>query len=244
MDDLKKEIIRLVRDRPLLWDPENPEYHNKFQRKQVWEYIDSKCLPAGAKKTSKAIWESLSRSFSNALRRKKNNPSGSDAGSDKDWKFEKDLMFLLPVKTLRQTPGYLLEPDLDMTSNEDSFSFQFEREEVDEGDTHVETITEIPKEAVSSMQEPVRKRKTVPNIEHDGITTTVLEMMKQQQAEKSKESPRLNFFRSLMPSVDHLDEEQFLNFQMDVIKALQRQNRDSRLAGTFQRQRSPSPSSN
>ena len=25
MDDYKKEIIELVRDRPLLWDPQNPE---------------------------------------------------------------------------------------------------------------------------------------------------------------------------------------------------------------------------
>ncbi|GFO46870.1 transcription factor adf-1 [Plakobranchus ocellatus] len=165
MDDYKKEIIELVRDRPLLWDPKNPEYHNKDQRKQVWEYIDSKCLPAGTKTTSKAIWESLSRSFSNALRRKKNKPSGSDAGSDKDWKFEKDLMFLLPVKTLRQTSGNLPGPELDTTGNEDSFSFQFEPEDVDEnssqGDTQVETTTGIPNEVVSSMQEPVRKRKAV-----------------------------------------------------------------------------------
>ncbi|GFO29540.1 transcription factor adf-1 [Plakobranchus ocellatus] len=226
MDDYKKEVIELVTDRPLLWDPKNPEYHNKDQRKPVWEYIDSKCLPAGTKTNSKAIWESLSRSFSNALRRKKNNPSGSDAGSDKDWKFKKDLMFLLPVKTLRQTSGNLPGPDLDTTSSENSFSFQFEPEDVGEnssqGDTQVESTTGIPKEVVSSMQEHERKRKAVPNIEHDDTITTVLEMMKQRQAEKSKESPRLNFFRALMPSADNVNEEQFLNFQMDVIQALQR----------------------
>ncbi|GFO05480.1 hypothetical protein PoB_003198500 [Plakobranchus ocellatus] len=44
MNDYKKEIIELMRDRPLLWDPKNPEYHNSDQRKQVWEYIDSKCF--------------------------------------------------------------------------------------------------------------------------------------------------------------------------------------------------------
>ncbi|GFO02112.1 hypothetical protein PoB_002861700 [Plakobranchus ocellatus] len=160
-------------------------------------------------------------------------------------------MFLLPVKTLRQTSGNLPGPDLDTTGNEGSFSFQFEPEDVDEnssqGDTQIETTTGILKEVVSSMQEPVRKRKAVPNIEHDDTTTTILEMMKQQQAEKSKESPRLNFFRALMPSVDNLNEEQFLNFQIDVIQGLQRQKRVPRLAGTYQhgqQQQSPSPSSN
>ncbi|GFO46869.1 hypothetical protein PoB_007337400 [Plakobranchus ocellatus] len=47
-----------------------------------------------------------------------------------------------------------------------------------------------------------------------------------------------------MPSVDNLDEEQFLNFQIYEIQALQRQKHVSRLAGTYQQQQSPSPSSN
>lgn len=156
-------------------------------------------------------------------------------------------MFLLPVKTLRQTSGNLPGSHLDTTSNEDSFRFQSESEEGDEnssqGDTQVQT-TEIPKKIVSSMQQPVRKRKAVPNMEHDDTNTTILEMMKQRQAQKLQESPRLNLFRSLMPSVDNLDEEQFLNFQMDVIQALQRQKRVPRLAGTYQQQQSPCPSSN
>ncbi|GFO22265.1 hypothetical protein PoB_004877000 [Plakobranchus ocellatus] len=91
----------------------------------------------------------MSRKLSNALRRKKNKSSGSD------WKFEKNLMFLLPVKNLRQTPGNPPGPDLDTTSNEDSFSFQFEPEDVDEnysqGDTEVETTTGIPKKVVGSI---------------------------------------------------------------------------------------------
>lgn len=158
-------------------------------------------------------------------------------------------MFLLPAKTLRQTSG-LPGSHLDTTSNEDSFSFQVELEDGDEnssqGDTQVPTTTGIPKEVVSNMQEPIRKRKAVPSIEHDDTNTTILEMMKQRQAEKSKESPRLYFFRSLMPSVDNLDEEQFLKFQIDVLKALQlqTQTRVPRLAGAYQQQQSPSPSSN
>ena len=102
------------------------------------------------------------------------------------------------------------------------------------------------KEVVSSMQKPVRKRKAMPNIEHDDTTsgTTILKMMKQRHAEKWKESPRLNFFRSLMPSIDNLNEEQFLNFQMDVIQALQKQKRVSRPPGAYQQQQSPSPCSN
>ena len=99
------------------------------------------------------------------------------------------------------------------------------------------------KEIVSSIQKPVRKCKAEPNFEHDDTPTTSLEMMNQRHAEKSKESPRLNFFRSLMPSIDNLDEEQFLNFQIDVIKALQKQKRVSRLPGAYQQQQSPSPCS-
>ena len=77
MDDYKKEIIELVRDRPLLWDPQNPEYHNKDQRKQVWEYIDSKCLPAGS-------WRTMSHLYV----------------SSRSWKFDETLLYYSSIENV------------------------------------------------------------------------------------------------------------------------------------------------
>ena len=43
------------------------------------------------------------------------------------------------------------------------------------------------------------------------------------------ESSRLDFFKSLMPAVNHLDEDQFLALQIDVIQAVQRHKQKSGL---------------
>ena len=49
----------------------------------------------------------------------------------------------------------------------------------------------------------------------------ILQMLRKRQEEKSKESSRLGFFKSLMKSVDALNESEFMGLQMDFIQALQ-----------------------
>lgn len=38
-DDLKLQMILLVREHPLLWDPENEQYKNRKERTKVWTEI-------------------------------------------------------------------------------------------------------------------------------------------------------------------------------------------------------------
>ena len=73
---------------------------------------------------SKTIWDQLSKGFSNVLRRK-NKKSGSGAGEEKEWKFMKELMFLLPLSTVksRSTASNLeCERSSERNSDEETFN--------------------------------------------------------------------------------------------------------------------------
>ena len=43
MDSYRERLIEFVRARPLLWDHRLPDYKDKDQKAQVWEYLDG-CL--------------------------------------------------------------------------------------------------------------------------------------------------------------------------------------------------------
>ena len=145
---------------------------------------------------SKTTWDQLSKGFSNVLRRK-NKKSGSGASDEREWKFEKELMFLLPFKQSRAT-----------WSNLDARMEQYsERCSGIEGSVTSPDVERAPK--------PKRQKKSSSNDED-----VILGMLRQRQEEKSKESQRLGFFKSLMTSVDKLTESQFMGLQMDFIRSL------------------------
>ena len=193
----------------------------------------------------------MTKSFSNALRRQKNKPSGSEAGTERverEWKYTKDMMFLLPVKTTRKASGNVEVPDLNTNTSrnyyidkEERLRFQSQYDVADDQPDFVDHPSQDDtqfcqfetKPTVMTdwdrMQELPKKRKVVQETNIDDTTNTILEIMKQHsQLEQSKESIRLNFFRSIMPSIDSLDEDHFVSFQMDVLQALQKQKRDNR----------------
>ena len=153
---------------------------------------------------SKTICDQLSKGFSNVLRRK-NKKSGSGAGEEREWKFEKELMFLLPFKQSRATAS----------------NFECER------NSDEETFNNTSSESVNTPK-PKRLKVNRSTTDEDAI----LQMLKKRQEEKSKESPRLGFFKSLMKSVDSLSESEFMGLQMDFIQALQARTNNQNSAST------------
>ena len=90
------------------------------------------------------------------------------------------------------------------SSNSDQESYS----DYDEADSSSDVSVHSPK--------PKQVKKSRSNDED-----AILAIIKQRQEEKSKESHRLGFFKSLMYSVDSLTESQFMGLQMDFIQALQ-----------------------
>ncbi|XP_005094912.1 uncharacterized protein LOC101858478 [Aplysia californica] len=247
MDDYRKLVIELVQAEPIIWDPTHRDYKNRDQRKQVWDSIDAQLKqPSGTHMKAKATWDMLTKSYSNALRRKLKR-SGSGADNEKDWKFQKEMMFLLPAKQLRLSYGNHpnIEQDMDLRycdhiDSRDSTELHAVASELDiaiEKDNPINLVTSPPQDSYSSTSESQdqiglprcrRRREETRGVnkcrgEEIQSDAEILNLLKQRQAEKSKESPRLNFFRSIMETVDSLDQYQFMNFQMDVIQALKKQ---------------------
>ena len=68
------------------------------------------------------------------------------------------------------------------------------------------------------------KRKTNHDT-HDDARTGLYRVMAQRMEDKQK-SPRLKFFESIMPQVDQLTDDCFLDFQMEVLRSLKRFRQD------------------
>ncbi|XP_005094822.1 uncharacterized protein LOC101859160 [Aplysia californica] len=236
MDEYKKSIIEFVRGHPIIWDSTNKDYKNRDQRKQLWEDIDSQVKPpAGSNTHAKDTWENMTRSFSNALKRK-DKRSGSRAGNDKEWKFEKDMMFLLPVKQLRYTSGYKPETSEqtnfdDCQDNPQSQTYTGVDNTPDGDNNHLENLPDAGRQKFEKAHKK-KKRKQACTDNED--TNYLIKLVKQRQVEKLDDSPRLNFFRSMMPIIDSFDDDQFMNLQMDFIQAVQRQKHVRRFPHTYE----------
>ncbi|XP_068234559.1 uncharacterized protein [Palaemon carinicauda] len=141
------------------------------------------------------------------------------------------MEFLIPVKQVRSAFGYIPERGYDTSNSYDDSNDSFIglsqpdmeidhfREEDDLGKLTVQRETE----ASRYMQPPQTKQESQDQIEDE--TSTILKMTKERQADKSKVSVRLNFFRSLMPIIDSFDDDQFMKLQIEMIQAVQKVKR-------------------
>ena len=181
---------------------------------------------------AKETWDHMTRSHSNALKRK-DKRSGSGATIDKEWKFEKDMMFLLPVKQLRNPYGNMptsISDDCKCYFDDSQVSPQ-PQENTQDDNADIKTEILLPTADTSTntfghlFENSSRQMKRKhPFMDEDTNDINTITCIKQRQIEKSNDSPRLNFFRSMMPIIDKLNDDQFMNLQMDFIQAVQRQN--------------------
>ena len=113
----------------------------------------------------KVTWGHLARGLSNALRRE-DIRSGSGGSSDKEWRFENNMFFLLPFKQIRNTSGNIPEDSNDIFIVYLDMEIDISKDE-DLGST----------EATSYRQQPQKKRGSQDEIENE--TITIVNMMKQ-----------------------------------------------------------------
>lgn len=230
---------------PVLWDPTDADYKNRDVRRNTWNQIDaqvSQIRILGETKTTKEIWDDLMRGFANALRRsqKRGNTHG-----DKEWKFENDMSFLMSAKKHRLSGTGFSEvgSDTDLYG-EDNGESSFEQIELksepaqqhgseDEDDefrtihlphwsddsSGLHPIQKVQQEIMAEFKAMKRKRSCNCDCATKKRSVDALDL---------EESPRLNFFRSLMPIVVSLDDDQFLNLQLEVIRAVQKVKNQAR----------------
>lgn len=182
---------------------------------------------------AKTTWDQLTRGFCNALKRK-NRKSGNGSANKKEWKFQEDMMFLIPAKKSRAMPGYV-DPGMESDESERSFlgtSVDCNVDDVLERTVHFNKVTVIDgpvkkelkgQEEVSQMKLAVTKLLNL-NSKRDELIKDEDELFKcfQQHQEKKCESQRMSFFKSIMPQVDALSDNDFLDFQVEVLQMIQR----------------------
>lgn len=192
-------------------------------------------LSPGSNTNSKDTWDHMTRGFSNALRRKNKRSGSGAADNDKVWKFEKDMEFLLPVKQVRNTSGNMVGIDVpfmsvryeDSQERQESSNHSVTQQEDGYSDATVDITNELiddtmPHPPQGQKKQKVGRPRPTPEVDADD-TKDIIALIKQRQENKSSDSPRLNFFRSLMPTIDSFDEDQFMKLQIDIIQAVQKQ---------------------
>ncbi|XP_054763899.2 uncharacterized protein LOC129270560 [Lytechinus pictus] len=225
MDDYKYTVIEKVRQMPLLWDPEHFDYKNKDQRQLAWDKLESDMKPPNKGVTVKQTWEGLNRAFNSAMSRRKKKTSGSGQGNDKPWKFETSMGFLKAVKERRSTISNLEE--IDDSDSDENWSRVVLEQAIDKSgiyDVHDDDNDEDNMAPSTSFRpiphKPNSKRKATDDVYDD--TQAGLYKVMTQCLEEKQTSPRLKFFESIMPQVDEMTDDCFLDFQIEVLNSLKR----------------------
>ncbi|XP_071502245.1 uncharacterized protein [Diadema antillarum] len=197
------------------------------------ELTDVQVQPATASRkrpgvTMKQTWEGLNRTFNSALSQRKKKTSNGGQGHDKPWKFESSMSFVKAVKEKRNIASNLEEIG-DSEGDENLRRGMFEQVvdesgiyEIDDDDednlapsTSFKPIPQKP-----STKSRASKRKATDDT-HDVARAGLYKVMTQCLEQKQK-SPRLQFFESIMPRVDEMADDRFLDFQIEVLSCLKR----------------------
>ena len=180
----------------------------------------------------KQTWEGLNRAFNSALSRRKKKTSGSGQGNDKPWKFETSMSFVKAVKEKRNTTSNLEEID-DSEGDENSSRGILEQAidksgiydvHDDDEDNLAPSTSFKPIPPKPSSKSTGSKRKATDDA-HDDARAGLYKVMTQRMEEKQK-SPRLKFFESIMPQIDEMTDDCFLDFQIEVLNSLKRFRHD------------------
>ncbi|XP_039287545.1 uncharacterized protein LOC111054443 [Nilaparvata lugens] len=195
MDD---RVIRAVRKKSVLYDPNDRDYLNIKVKTQLWDEIAVEVgLANGA--AVKTIWEKLRHSFRDALRRQKNMiRSGVAPESLKTWKHQSEMAFLLPYMNSRRRDTSSYQDDSD---NDNS---QMAHNNFEDGPTEIDLQDLMGEEDIAghstlslgdnsalitstSKKRKLKPRKTSKN-QHD-ITSMLKQQMEEQEEEEVEVPP-------------------------------------------------------
>lgn len=233
MDDYKENLIGLVRARPLLWNPCVPDYKDKDKRTQVWEEL-AKILKEPKGTSHKDTWESLIRCHCNALQRTKKN-LGSGAGNSRPWKFIKQMEFLIPIKESRKSTGNLTEASDEETETKDGI-LQVVVEETDSDTVNEDDGFNVPEQLVAVVEKKKRSEQGVKQKKRKVDSEDPIRSLMRKKLERKPESPRMSFFNSIMPRVEALEEDLFLEFQLQTLQLLKNLHAQQTQQGHFPEQ--------
>ncbi|KAI8426575.1 hypothetical protein MSG28_005361 [Choristoneura fumiferana] len=117
------ELIEVVREYHVLYDPKSKDYKDHLKRTAAWEEIGQRLkLPA---EQCKEHWGKLRNALLSAIKRRKTK-SGQAAKNITAWKYEDQMMFLRPHIKMRTTKPPLSQtsenspPDYDSESRDTS----------------------------------------------------------------------------------------------------------------------------
>ncbi|KAL1509995.1 hypothetical protein ABEB36_004655 [Hypothenemus hampei] len=232
-----EHLIEAVRKYPCLWKLDMEEYKNNEVKEAAWRSIINECDITDVKE-AKAMWKKLRDGHRQALSKKKTT-TGQAACSDRLWKYEKQMEFLIPQLTNRpRSTNAIPTQDISQINIDETVDNTPTTEE--NLITNIEhesqqTIYTIPKnkrknDKVSEYIEQEQKRRDLRSKERDLFRR---ELLTQQQSVKPIEVTALKkFFDSMCDETYNLLEylqmkiqRQIFNVVMEAREAnLQRQS--------------------
>ena len=137
-------------------------------------------------------------------------------------------MFLVPVKKSRATTGSI---DVIIQSDEESNSSHQDETQAQDTDfiavaeeivVGEKTTKELGAQLYGAPTPMKRLKLNQKRIQTDNDDEELMKLLRQRQEQKNTESTRLHFFRSILPKVDSLTDDEFLDFQVDVLQLLRK----------------------
>ena len=140
------------------------------------------------------------------------------------------MMFLVPVKKSRATTGsigVIIQSDEESNSSHQDETqaqdtdFIAVAEEIVVGE---KTTKEVGAQLYGAPTLMKRLKLNQKRIQTDNDDEELMKLLRQRQEQKNTESTRLHFFRSILPKVDSLTDDEFLDFQVDVLQLLRKKS--------------------
>ncbi|XP_017492051.1 PREDICTED: uncharacterized protein LOC108380189 [Rhagoletis zephyria] len=213
MSDSTIKFVELIETYPCLYNNTLQEYSRKDVTERAWNEVSQQMLWPVSE--CKEKWRNIRNNFVRSL---KAPPSGSGAKAKKPYYLHDSLQFVLqyirPVKHSAGNESSVLYSDVDLFT-------ESEEVEVFTEENSYDPIPETSQRVESGVK--ARKRKK----EGDGdIAEAVMEIVKSRENRKGRDEGRDDgrrmFFLSLMPDVNKLSDENFMQFRINTIVELQK----------------------
>ncbi|XP_059053624.1 uncharacterized protein LOC131847922 [Achroia grisella] len=207
-------LINEVRKRKPIYDTFRKEYHDRILKKKLWDEVcqvvyssDWDSLSAQDKiKYGKEVqkrWASLRHCFRREITAQKNAPSGKSGPKKRKYLYFNSLLFLLPFSER-------VKPE------------KYESDETDE--EALENIADVSKKKLTAAEPSSSKQKQISSLTNDTEAVTLLkegsqtvQNLKMYDHEQDGDE---SFFRSLVPSMRELTEDQKLLLRMEILKLI------------------------
>ncbi|XP_069841897.1 uncharacterized protein [Dendropsophus ebraccatus] len=215
------QLIRMVHDRPELYDPKVPSYADRYKKKKAWDEICTILVPdwdlcsEGEKhlkaKEIQTRWRSLKDCFRRELTlQKKLEKSGIPANRRRKYVHYNGLLFLEPTMRLRDSSDVTLP-----TTSNISESVE---------DLHpIELDSESPSPRPPPRAPPASKRmrkKAVTTSESEWETHLLNVMNNLKKRSEERSDPDKTFLRSLLPFVKKVPDERKIDLQLSLMQVV------------------------